>query len=259
MKEMMPRVSVLVPVYNRTEYLLAAVQTLCAQTWPDLEVILADDGSDDETPTIIEAVAEGRILLPERERRQGTFTIRSVRQKHQGVSAARNLALSAASGSFIAFLDSDDLWMPEKAEKQVRYLLNNPTCNIVFCGYENFIDAGAEEISEEQRQLLSEVIPDYMASAMVRREVFDRIGSFSVKLRRGEDSEWVMRAKLLGENKGDMIPEVLYKRRIHAGNITLTRTEDDKFFEMACIAEMIRNVNMIRRKNGKDSSSDTGL
>ncbi len=77
---MMPRVSVLVPVYNRAEYLLAAVQTLCAQTWPDLEVILADDGSDDETPVIIEAVAEGRILLPELERRMGTFTIRIVRQ-----------------------------------------------------------------------------------------------------------------------------------------------------------------------------------
>ena len=259
MKEMIPRVSVLVPIYNRAAYLPDAVQTLCAQTWPDLEVILADDGSDDDTPEIIAALTEGRIQLPEQERRQGTLTIRSVRQTHQGVSAARNLALSAASGSFIAFLDSDDLWMPEKAEKQVRYLLNHPACNIVFCGYENFIDTEAEEISQEQQQLLSEVIPDYLASAMARREVFDRIGTFSVKLRRGEDTEWVMRAKLLGENKGDLIPEVLYKRRIHDGNITLTRTEDDRFFEMACIAEMIRNVNMIRRKNGKDSSSDTGL
>ena len=259
MKEMMPRVSVLIPVYNRAAYLLDAVKTLCAQTWPDLEVIFADDGSDDDTPDIIEAITEGRALLPEQERRKGTFMIRSVRQKHQGVAAARNLALSAASGSFIAFLDSDDLWLPEKAEKQVRYLLNDPSCNIVFCGSENFMDTAEGEISAEQRQLLSEVVPEYMVSAMIRREVFDRIGTFSVKLRRGEDSEWIMRAKLLGENRGDTIPEVLYRRRIHAGNITLTRKEDDDLFQLVCMAEMIRNVKMIRRKNGKDSSSDTGL
>ena len=69
---MMPRVSVLIPVYNRAAYLLDAVKTLCAQTWPDLEVIFADDGSDDDTPDIIEAITEGRALLPEQERRKGT-------------------------------------------------------------------------------------------------------------------------------------------------------------------------------------------
>src|SRR5262245_52729040 len=100
----MPEVSVVVPTYNSARYLGAAVESVLEQSDRDLEVLVIDDGSRDETPDVM-----ARYGPP----------VRYLRQENQGVSAARNHGLELASGRYVAFLDADDTWLPGKLNKQL--------------------------------------------------------------------------------------------------------------------------------------------
>ncbi len=108
----MPRVSVIIPTYNRAGLVQEAVASVLAQTYQDFELLVVDDGSTDGTPETLEAYGGA---------------IRVLRRPHRkGVSAARNRGSSAATGEWLAFLDSDDLWLPEKLARQMAYLAAHP-------------------------------------------------------------------------------------------------------------------------------------
>lgn len=109
---MAPTVSVIIPTFNRARAVCAAVDSVLAQTFADYELIVVDDGSRDDTPQAL--TAYGR-------------RIRLIRQDNRGVSAARNAGLAVAEGALIAFLDSDDLWLPHKLKAQTDFFAANPT------------------------------------------------------------------------------------------------------------------------------------
>ncbi len=104
-----PLVSVIIPTYNRAGFLEEALASVIAQTYRPLEIIVVDDGSTDETPWRI-----------------SRFPVRYVRGPRRGVSAARNRGIRLSRGEFVAFLDSDDLWLPEKVARQVEFFLRHP-------------------------------------------------------------------------------------------------------------------------------------
>jgi glycosyltransferase involved in cell wall biosynthesis len=104
----MPRVSVVIPAYNHARYVGEAIRSVLAQTFQDFEVIVVDDGSTDETGEVVAALKEPRITY--------------VRQSNRGQAAARNTGIRASSGEYVAFLDDDDLWLPDKLETQVGVL-----------------------------------------------------------------------------------------------------------------------------------------
>ena len=121
-----PLVSVIVPAYNRERYLGEALDSIFAQDYRPLEVIVADDGSTDGTARVARAYSEVRLLsLP-----------------HRGVAAARNAAIAASTGSLLAFLDSDDLWVAGKLDAQVGLLEGNPQIGYCFCRMWNFLEPG---------------------------------------------------------------------------------------------------------------------
>jgi glycosyltransferase involved in cell wall biosynthesis len=111
----MPYVSVIIPTYNRASYVTEAINSVLAQTYTDYEVIIVDDGSTDRTR---EVIAHFRDL------------IRYIYQDNQGLAAARNTGIKAARGKWIAFLDSDDLWLPEKLTVQIEDLSRNPELHL---------------------------------------------------------------------------------------------------------------------------------
>ncbi|HEY5957340.1 MAG TPA: glycosyltransferase family A protein, partial [Polyangiaceae bacterium] len=115
----MPKVTAVIPTYNRREYVQEAIDSIIAQTFRDYEIIVVDDGSTDGT----------REALPARYGER----IRYLWQTNQGESAARNHALSLAMGQYIAFLDSDDLWLPDKLTKQVALLEQRQDIGAAFC------------------------------------------------------------------------------------------------------------------------------
>src|SRR3990170_2838516 len=116
----MPKVSVIIPTYNREKYIVETLQSVFAQTFTDYEVIVIDDGSTDNTADVLRPYLD-RIVY--------------IRKPNGGQGSARNVGIKVAKGEYIAFLDSDDLWMPEKLELQVKYLDNNKDAGLVFTDY----------------------------------------------------------------------------------------------------------------------------
>ncbi len=115
-----PTVSVIIPAYNCPDLLPDAVASVRAQTYEDYEVIVVDDGSDDETADVAEKLAADWPKM------------RAIRAEHKGLAAARNRAVAEMKGQWIALLDSDDLWKPEKLQRCMDYLAANPKLSIVY-------------------------------------------------------------------------------------------------------------------------------
>lgn len=183
----MANVSVVTPTYNRDRFLPDAVASVLAQTSHDLELIIVDDGSTDDTRKVLEPfLADSRV--------------RYFYQENQGQSQARNLALEHAGGEFIAFLDSDDVWAPDKLEKQLAVLKANPEVDIVH-GDEAMIDEQGEVISLQNMRRYSGRITRYLladnsvsiTTALVRRRCFDEMGGFDTSVGVADDYELWLR------------------------------------------------------------------
>lgn len=201
-----PNVCVLIPAYNAEKYIAAALDSVYAQTYSDFEVIVVDDGSDDETGAVVARYPE--VIYR--------------KCPHRGISATRNTCLEMASGEWLAFLDADDLWHPEKLSRQIAYLEAHPDCQILFTRAKNFYDGDPAEMTSRQRQELEGDLREVLPSCLFHRSLYDTHGGFLTDYPWGEDTEWTVRLRTAGINMGHCLPEKLYLRRIHSGNITLT-------------------------------------
>ncbi|MDX1823272.1 MAG: glycosyltransferase [Thiohalomonadales bacterium] len=182
-----PLVTVIVPTYNRSSYLVYAVDSVLAQTYGNWELIIIDDGSTDNTRERLEAyLADSRISY--------------CRQANRGQSAARNRGLALAKGAFIGFLDSDDIWLPEKLEKQLALFEHFPDADIVH-GDEITIDAEGNETSSRNMTrysgaITAQLLADNcvsMTTALVRKTCFETLGGFDESDRVAEDYELWLR------------------------------------------------------------------
>lgn len=234
-------ISVVIPTYNRINFIEKAVLSVLNQTYRDFEILIIDDGSLDETVNFIKEKFSKEIT-------EGI--IRVFENSHNGISATRNKGVAEAKGDFIAFLDSDDTWNNKKLEFQMKYLSENPSCPIVFTKYQNLLPDG-NVISQEQLKLSNEQCEMYVASSLVRKEVFNIAGMFDVSLERGEDYEWACRAKMCGIDVSHCINEILYNRNIHDSNISLNHDSND-FNEIKSLWMIaMRNAVKQKRKNNE--------
>jgi len=181
----MPQVSVIIPTYNRAHILMRAVDSVLAQTFQQIEILVIDDGSTDNTPEMLNAYG-GRI--------------RVLSQENGGVSLARNVGIQAASGQFIAFLDSDDAWMPDKLERQVAALTAQP--QLPLCHTEEiWIRNGVRVNPKKKHRKRGGYIFPYClplcvispSSSILRRELLDEVGLFDEHLPACEDYDLWLR------------------------------------------------------------------
>ena len=165
-------ISVIIPAYNAEKYLSEALDSLLVQEYPDLEVLLVDDGSTDRTREIAE-----------------THPIRCTYfyQTNQGVSHARNNAIRKARGRFLAFLDADDVYLPGKLRFQSNYLDQNPQIDLVLCGI--------QRTDENLRPFAAPMTCFLFGAALIRKTVFDRVGLCNPDFIRGEDFDWFLRSR----------------------------------------------------------------
>ena len=201
---MNPMVSVIMVTYNRANFIKAALDSIKRQTFRDYEIIVVDDGSRDNTNEIVKKY-EG---------------IRYIYQDHSGISKARNTAVKAARGKWIATLDSDDLWKEEKLQKQVDYVRVHPGCRIVYTAFSNFTDIPEDELDERQKDLLQKIHKWYLPSALIDATLFDEIGLYDEAKSGVEDIDWGFRLKFSGVNIEHCVDETLYLRRVHDSNIS---------------------------------------
>ncbi len=185
MTENIPKVSVIIPTYNRAKFIGRALDSVLGQTFTDYEVIVVDDGSTDGTREVLEAAYDGKIKY--------------IYQKNGGVSAARNRGISEARGTYVAFLDSDDFWVPEKLAEQVEILDNHPRVGIVYARMPILNDRAQiigwkpAGVSGRNFKELLEVWGDLPTSTvMTRMECFHRAGVFDTDLPTMEDIDmWI--------------------------------------------------------------------
>jgi glycosyltransferase involved in cell wall biosynthesis len=215
-----PTISVVIPVYNRSALIGQALDSIARQTLPVDEVVVVDDGSTDGTREAI-----SRHSTP----------VRYIYQENQGPSAARNKGIKEARGEYIAFLDSDDLWVSRKNEVQVRHLLAHPEIDCLFGDMANFsgdevtrqaeiknpdfhryLEQNCDKLDLLFEWLLKEnVIPT--PTVMVRRSVFNKVGFLDESLRLAEDYDLWLR--LAAECHWGFDNEVLLYRRRHDSNL----------------------------------------
>jgi glycosyltransferase involved in cell wall biosynthesis len=230
---MVPLISVIVVTYNRARFLKEALESIKRQTFKDYEIILVDDGSTDNTREIAKEYPG----------------IRYIYQEHGGISRARNTALKATRGKWIATLDSDDLWGTDKLQKQVDYLHAHPDCRIVFTDYSNFTDIPEDKLDRRQRDLLQTVIKWCLPTALIDSRLFDEIGLFDEAMEYSEDTDWIFRLKFYKVNVEHCIEESLYLRRVHSSNISNSIKEICNKDMQKMAIDAYRKVRRLRKNN----------
>jgi glycosyltransferase involved in cell wall biosynthesis len=210
-----PHVSVVIPMFNRIGSIGRAIASVQAQTMTDLEIVVVDDGSSDGSPERVEGMDDARIRLIRRSR-------------NGGASAARNSGIAAARGALVAFLDSDDEWLPRKLEVQVAKLAAAPDDAGVSCtGVEmHLLDHAIvrlqplEETGDWARRLAMDCDLSPGTTQLTRRHVFDAVGPLDETLPRFEDWDWLIRYTRAGRIVPVREPLArVYNRRARLGEV----------------------------------------
>lgn len=185
-------VSVIIPTYNRADYIGKAIQSVLDQTWQNFEIIVVDDGSEDNTRQVVEGVGDSRIRY-------------ICLDQNGGASHARNEGIRLAESEFIAFLDSDDEWMPEKLEKQMKAMFqSSDKVGLIFCRMRENSESGNPVIIPSLRlkkeQLEGNIFNNLVCgnvigapTVLARRNCLKQIGGFDEELHCLEDWDLVLR------------------------------------------------------------------
>ncbi|HUT35664.1 MAG TPA: glycosyltransferase [Planctomycetota bacterium] len=209
----MPRVSVVIPAFNAERYLRETLESVLAQTYRDFEVVVVDDGSSDGTAELAASFGE---------------PVRCIRQANAGPSAARNRGIREARGELIAFVDSDDLWLPEKLAEQVP-LFDGGTgfqpVGLVYCHAERVDAEGRPLPTAQAPKPVGRVPGDFLfrnhcptSAAVIRRECFERCGYLPEDMIWAED--WHLWLRIARRYEFAAVPRVLVRHRVHSGALT---------------------------------------
>ncbi len=220
----MPKVTVIIPTYNREEFLREAIESVLAQTYEDFELIVVDDGSTDGTGEALKRYEKRLFYLS---------------QANQGASAARNSGLARAQGEFIAFLDSDDLWLPEKLAVQIAFMDQHPGAQICYTD-EIWIRRGVRVNPKKRHAKYSgEIYPHCLplciispSSALMRRGLFEQVGDFDPGLPVCEDYDFWLR--VAARFPVSFIPQrLIVKRGGHPDQLSRQAWGNDRYRVMA--------------------------
>ena len=236
----MPKVSIIIPSYNSAQYIVETLQSVFAQTYKNYEIIVVDDGSIDNTKEVLRPYM-GKITY--------------IYKENGGPASARNVGIKHAQGEYIAFLDSDDTWLPEKLEKQVDYLKKHPEIGLVFTDCVRFDEKGLEEQRSKKYPLFKEnytmtdlfwgnFIPTL--TVMTKREYLKEVGYFdeNPKIQGSEDYDlWI---RIAQEFKICYISQALAKYRVSFKGHN--RSDIDRSY-LSYIFALEKNFPFMRKEN----------
>jgi glycosyltransferase involved in cell wall biosynthesis len=232
-----PLLSVIVPAFNAAEFLGDALECIAAQSYPELEIIVVDDGSTDDTARVLANLQ---------------LEVRYFRQENRGPAGARNTGLSLARGELISFLDADDLWTGDALPALTAHLKMHPELDVVlgliqYARYQRGLGCRPLDFVGDPCFSLS------LDAGIFRCAVFDKVGNLDESLRSSEDVDWFMRAREKGVALGVLNRTVLYYRR-HGGNLTHDRMRSHRELAYALKMSLDR-----RRRSGVAGSLSSVL
>jgi len=207
----MPLVSVIIPTYNRDYLIGESIQSVLDQTFPDFELFVIDDGSTDHTSEVVRSFSDSRLKY--------------ILQENRGPAAARNMGLKAAHSEFITFLDSDDLFIKNKINRQLTFLKQSPEIGLCFTAYTKIIEFGTIDPITHGRRTDPVVLEELLmgpaftfSSVMLRKGWVDQVGLLDETLSTGEEWQWLIRIILVGCQMAGLT-EPLVVKRIHSQNL----------------------------------------
>ena len=214
-----PFFSVVLPTYNRAHLIAQTLKSIFDQTFFDFEVIVVDDGSTDGSDSVVQQFPNAKLL----------------RQKNAGPGQARNTGASAAKGKYLAFLDSDDLWLPWALKTYHQVLTENPAV-VFLAGKQQTFENTTQLKSVDQLPLEYETFPDYIASCdqwrwfgvssfVIERIAFLEAGGFAKENANGEDAELALQLGCAGEF-ADVSQPITFGYRVHQSNIATDITKN---------------------------------
>jgi len=251
-----PLISVIIPTFNRAHCINLAIESVFTQTISNWELIIVDDGSTDRTPEVLAKYGD---------------KIRAIRQTNSGPSAARNLGARSATGDFLAFLDSDDMWLPQKLEEQLRLMSNQ---DVIFSatnwrgkgetsGITAFDSLPFKEtwVCEQPPEFVSRIGGHniMLSSWMVRREVLLALGGFDSTLDLAEDNQLLFRLSFKG--KFALTKSVLLLRETGVDDVKLSRPGGDLKYHRRVTRSMCLaagNARMLAFSHSKKSQRQFG-
>lgn len=212
---MQPLVSIVMPVYNTERYLPEAVRSVLAQTFQNWELLVLNDESPGDARGVMDEFDDPRI--------------RFLEHKNGGPAFTRNRGMQESRGDFIAFLDSDDVWLPEKLDKQLDLFRRNPDAGVVYSQRET-IDEQGRVLRGYKPRLHSGMILDHlyvdnfvcMSSAIMKRAVFEKVGLIDERLRMSEDFDYWLRVACFFSFAP--LDEALVRYRVHTAQVS-TKTD----------------------------------
>ena len=190
-------ISVIVPVFNGASFIAEALDSVLAQAYDPLEIIVVDDGSTDDTAVVVQKFGA---------------SVSYYYQSNRGSGAARNYGVRLARGNWLAFLDADDVWAGDKLQKQTAVFQQDPTVELVWGHVVEFVGALPDDRTRET------AVPGHHPGTMlIRRDTFTYIGGYSETYIKSEVVEWMSRV-LHHKIRQVMLPDVVMYRRLHQTN-----------------------------------------
>ena len=239
-----PKVSIVIPVYNGANYLREAVDSALAQTYPEIEVLVVNDGSTDGGRT--EAIA-----------RSYGSRIRYLEQRNGGVASALNAGIRAMTGDYLSWLSHDDVYLPTKVESEVARVASAPSGAVLFSDYE-YIDARGRVLGEKRFHGRTDAMrvelvagdPIHGCTTLVPRRSLEAVGPFDVTLRTIQDYD--MWFRLAGQFPFVHVPEVLLRARLHAeqGMRTIPSHHEEAARQLARFVDEISDEDLRRAYPG---------
>jgi len=211
----LPKVSAIIPTYNGARYIAETIQSALHQTYRDCEVLVVDDGSTDDTPKVVGLFGD---------------KVRYFRKSNGGPGSARNFGIQQAQGEYIALLDHDDLWLPDRLERQVPILDSRPEVGLVYSDASLYHDD-----SNQSPNTCFGFYPPYSGkvfkklfegnfvpnlTVLVRRECFEKLGLFDESGRMMMTDDYHMWLRIAAHYEFTYVPRPLGKFRLHRGNLS---------------------------------------
>jgi glycosyltransferase involved in cell wall biosynthesis len=226
-------VSCIVPVFNGERYLSEALESIFSQSYRPLEVIIVDDGSTDGTSAVVAGYQD---------------RVRILKQSNKGPSETRNYGVRESRGDFVAFLDPDDLWHPDKLARQMARFGARPELDLSVAHAELFwVSEMEDEAASLRAQGRVHIVPAYTSGTLLtRRSFFDIVGDFDDSLWFGDATDWFLRAADRGAVM-ELLPDVLLYHRMHTTNLTRRRLFASREEFLRIVKRSLDN----RRKDGK--------
>jgi glycosyltransferase involved in cell wall biosynthesis len=243
----MPKISVIIPVYNGEKTIQKTIESVLKQTWQDFELIVINDGSQDATLEVLSSIQDPRLRI--------------LSYSNAGLASSRNRGITEATGEYISFLDADDLWTSDKLEAQFQALQENPEAMVAY-SWTDYIDESSQFLHSGRHITMNGNVYQHLlvnnflengSNPLIRKQALNQVGGFDSSINSVADWDMWVRLAALYQFVAVPLPQILYRVSAHSMSSQIKNQEREclKFIEKAfkSAPQSIQNLKSLSLSN----------